>query len=73
MGLCCASAAWTSTTAPQDEGWDISHFERAGKLLGAVLSVLAVGFGLFFYAYLGAYFRSLRGVEWLASPFFGGP
>jgi hypothetical protein len=53
----------------------VQHYILANKShysLGAVLSVLAVVFGLSFYAYLRAYFRSLPGVEWLASLFFGG-
>jgi hypothetical protein len=40
--------------------------------LGALLSILAVVFGLFFYSYLRAFFRRLPGNEWLASLFFGG-
>lgn len=40
--------------------------------LGALLSVLAVVFGLFFYGYLRAFFRRLPGQEWLAALFFGG-
>jgi hypothetical protein len=40
--------------------------------VGALLSVLAVVFGLFFYGYLRAYFRGLPGLEWLSALFFGG-
>lgn len=40
--------------------------------VGAVLSVLAIVFGLFFYAYLRAFFRGQPGLEWLAALFFGG-
>jgi hypothetical protein len=40
--------------------------------LGALLSALAVVFGLFFYGYLRAFFRNLPGLEWLAALFFGG-
>ena len=44
-----------------------SHYSLAG-----LLSVLAVVFGLFFYGYLRAFFRSLASLEWLATLFFGG-
>jgi hypothetical protein len=40
--------------------------------LAALLTALAVVFGLFFYGYLRAYFQRLPGNEWLASLFFGG-
>jgi hypothetical protein len=40
--------------------------------LAALLTTLAVVFGLFFYGYLRAYFQRLPGNEWLASLFFGG-
>ncbi len=40
--------------------------------LGALLSILAVVFGLFFYGYLRAFFRGRPGVEWLSALFFGG-
>jgi hypothetical protein len=53
----------------------VQHYILAHKnhySLGAVLTVLAVVFGLFFYGYLRAYFRRLPGLEWLASVFFGG-
>jgi hypothetical protein len=40
--------------------------------VGALLSVLAIVFGLFFYAYLRAFFRSQPGLEWLSALFFGG-
>jgi len=40
--------------------------------VGALLSILAVVFGLFFYGYLRAYFRSQPGLEWLSALFFGG-
>jgi hypothetical protein len=40
--------------------------------LAALLTTLAVVFGLFFYGYLRAYFLRLPGNEWLASLFFGG-
>jgi hypothetical protein len=40
--------------------------------LGALLTILALVFGLFFYGYLRAFFRCLPGDEWLASLFFGG-
>ena len=39
--------------------------------LAALLTTLAVVFGLFFYGYLRAYFQRLPGIEWLASLFFG--
>ncbi len=44
-----------------------NHYSAA-----AVLSVLAVVFGLFFYGYLRAFFRALPGMEWLSALFFGG-
>jgi hypothetical protein len=53
----------------------VQHYILANKShysLGALLSVLAVVFGLFFFGYLRAYFRGLPGLEWLASLFFGG-
>ena len=53
----------------------VQHYILTNKdhySLAAVLSVLAVVFGLFFYGYLRAYFRRLPGLEWLASLFFGG-
>jgi hypothetical protein len=53
----------------------IRHYILANKShysLGGLLTVLAVVFGLFFYGYLRAYFRSMPGLEWLASVFFGG-
>ena len=53
----------------------VQHYILANKShysVAAVLSVLAVVFGLFFYGYLRAYFRRLPGMEWLASLFFGG-
>jgi hypothetical protein len=40
--------------------------------LGALLSILAVVFGLFFYGYLRAFFRTRPGMEWLSTLFFGG-
>jgi hypothetical protein len=40
--------------------------------LGALLSTLAVVFGLFFYGYLRGFFREQPGLEWLAALFFGG-
>ena len=40
--------------------------------LGALLSILAVVFGLFFYGYLRAVFRGRPGMEWLSALFFGG-
>jgi len=40
--------------------------------VGALLSVLAVVFGLFFFGYLRAYFRGLPELEWLSALFFGG-
>jgi hypothetical protein len=40
--------------------------------LGALLSILAIVFGLFFYGYLRAVFRSRPGMEWLSTLFFGG-
>jgi hypothetical protein len=48
----------------------LSH--KSHYSLGALLSVLAVVFGLFFFGYLRAYFRGLPGMEWLAALFFGG-
>jgi hypothetical protein len=40
--------------------------------VGALLSILAVVFGLFFYGYLRSFFRRQSGLEWLSSLFFGG-
>jgi hypothetical protein len=40
--------------------------------VGALLSILAIVFGLFFYGYLRAIFRSRPGMEWLSTIFFGG-
>jgi hypothetical protein len=40
--------------------------------LGALLSILAIVFGLFFYGYLRAFFRGRPGMEWLSTLFFGG-
>ena len=40
--------------------------------LSALFAVLSIVFGLFFYGYLRAYFRSHAGMEWLSAIFFGG-
>ena len=40
--------------------------------IGALLSILAIVLGLFFFAYLRAFFRGLPGLEWLSALFFGG-
>jgi hypothetical protein len=40
--------------------------------VGALLSILAIVFGLFFFGYLRAFFRREPGLEWLATLFFGG-
>jgi hypothetical protein len=45
---------------------------NASALMGALLSILAVVFGLFFYGYLRAFFPSRPGMEWLSALFFGG-
>ena len=60
----------SNATAAKVQHYVLGHKNHYS--LGAVLSVLAVVFGLFFYGYLRAYFRALPGVEWLASLFFGG-
>lgn len=70
--------AFVLTSGAPDPGAtaaQIQHYILTNKShysLGGLLTVLAVVFGLFFYAYLRAYFRGLPGLEWLASLFFGG-
>ncbi len=60
----------SNASAAKVQTYFLAH--KSSYSIGALLSVLAVVFGLFFYGYLRAYFRGLPGLEWLAALFFGG-
>lgn len=70
-----ASLVGGSTPDSDAEGSTVQAFYLAHKGRqngGALLTILAVIVGLFFYGYLRAYFRRSPGTEWLASVSFGG-
>jgi len=60
----------SSASAAKVQSYVLAHKNHYD--VGALLSILAVVFGLFFYGYLRAYFRSQPGLEWLSALFFGG-
>jgi hypothetical protein len=60
----------TDASAARVQTYYLAHKGRYGT--AALLTVLAILFGMFFYGYLRAYFRKHAGMEWLSSLFFGG-
>jgi hypothetical protein len=60
----------TSSSATKVQSYFVTHKGRIGG--AGLLTMLAVLFGMFFFGYLRAYFRSQHGAEWLATVFFGG-
>jgi len=68
--LLTSGAPGSGASATKVQQYFLAHKSRFGA--AALLSVLAVAFGTFFYGYLRAYFRKQRGMEWLSAIFFGG-
>jgi hypothetical protein len=68
--LSTSGAPNSNATAAKVQTYILDHKGRYS--LGALLSILAVVFGLFFFGYLRAYFRTLHGMDGLAAVFFGG-
>jgi hypothetical protein len=68
--LVTSGAPSSNASAAKVRAYVLTH--KTSYSVGALLSILAVVFGLFFYSYLRAYFRTRPGNDWLASLFFGG-
>jgi|SRR5947209_17503825 len=68
--LLTSGSPGSGASAAKVQQYFLAHKGRYGA--AALLSVLAVTFGMFFYGYLRAYFRRQPGMEWLSSIFFGG-
>ncbi|HEV7192270.1 MAG TPA: hypothetical protein VGN35_03615 [Jatrophihabitantaceae bacterium] len=60
----------TNASAVKVQQYFLAHHTKYS--LSALFTVLSIVFGLFFYGYLRAYFRSHAGMEWLSAIFFGG-
>jgi hypothetical protein len=60
----------SSASAAKVQQYVLAHKNHYSA--GALLSVLAIVFGLFFYGYLRAYFRTQPRLEGLSTVFFGG-
>jgi hypothetical protein len=60
----------SKASAAKVQNYVLAH--KSHYSVGALLSVLAVVFGLFFFGYLRAFFRRLPGLEWVSALFFGG-
>jgi hypothetical protein len=60
----------SNASAAKVQTYVLAH--KSHYSVGALLSVLAIVFGLFFFGYLRAYFRRLPDLEWLSAIFFGG-
>lgn len=60
----------TNATAAKVQTYFLAHKNRMGG--AALLTLLSVLVGMFFFAYLRAYFRRDPGAEWLSTLFFGG-
>ncbi len=68
--LVTSGSPGSNTSALKVRAYVLAHKNHYS--VGALLSILAVVFGLFFYGYLRAFFRRQPGLEWLSSLFFGG-
>ena len=68
--LLTSGSPGSAASAAKVQHYFLAHKSRFGA--SALLAVLAVVFGMFFFGYLRAYFRKQPGMEWLSSIFFGG-
>jgi hypothetical protein len=68
--LVTSGAPDSNASAARVQAYVLAHKNHYS--IAALFSLLAVVFGLFFYGYVRAYFRSRPGVEWLSTLFLGG-
>ena len=60
----------SKASADKVQRYFLAHHTRYS--VSALLTVLAILFGLFFYGYVRAQFRKQPGMDWLSAVFFGG-
>jgi cytochrome c oxidase subunit IV len=68
--LLTSGSPGSNASAAKVQQYFLAHKSRFGA--SAWFSILAVLFGMFFFGYLRAYFRTQPRMEWLSSIFFGG-
>ena len=68
--LLTSNSPGSNASAAKVQHYILAHHNRYS--VSALLTVLAIVFGLFFYGYLRAYFRTWAGMDWLSAIFFSG-